>query len=165
MPHAGATIYGTSKGALVHMVECMRGELEPQGIICSAFCPGAVQSNIAEASRTRPAELADTGYAETDQRRQQGGRFFHLYLTKEQVGERVLQGILQDELYIMTHSEFRQGVEDRAQAMCAALPDLPENQEYKSTFSVLFRNPIHAAEIARQGGLKACKTSQAAPHS
>jgi NAD(P)-dependent dehydrogenase (short-subunit alcohol dehydrogenase family) len=165
MPHAGATIYGTSKGALVHMVECMRAELEPQGIICSAFCPGAVQSNIAEAGKTRPAELADTGYAESDRRRQQGGRFFHLYLTKEQVGARVLQGILQDELYIMTHSEFRQGVEDRAHAMCAAVPDLPENEEYKSTFSVLFRNPIHAAEIARQGGLKACKTSQAAPHS
>jgi NAD(P)-dependent dehydrogenase (short-subunit alcohol dehydrogenase family) len=165
MPHPGATIYGTSKGALVHMVECMRAELEPQGIICSAFCPGAVQSNIAEAAKTRPAELADTGYAESDRRRQQGGRFFHLYLTKEQVGARVLQGILQDELYIMTHSEFRQGVEERAQAMCAALPDLPENQEYKGTFSVLFRNPIHAAEIERQGGLKVCKTSKAEPHS
>src|ERR1700728_268305 len=55
VPHPGATIYGTSKGASVHMIECMRAELEPQGIICSAFCPGAVQSNIAEAGRTRPA--------------------------------------------------------------------------------------------------------------
>src|SRR6202451_2889382 len=113
MPHPGATIYGTSKGAAVHMMECMRAELEPQGIICSAFCPGAVQSNIAEAAKTRPAELSDTGYAEADKRRQQGGSFFHLYMTKEDVGARVLQGILNDELYIMTHSEFRQGVEDR----------------------------------------------------
>lgn len=152
MPHPGATIYGTSKGAVVSMIECMRAELEPQGIICSAFCPGAVQSNIAEAGRTRPAELAETGYAEADKRRQQGNRYFHLFWTKEQVGERVLQGVLNDELYIMTHSEFRQGVADRAQAMCAAVPDLPENEEYKRTFSVLFRNPIHAAEIARHGG-------------
>jgi NAD(P)-dependent dehydrogenase (short-subunit alcohol dehydrogenase family) len=152
MPHPGATLYGTSKGAVVHMIECMRAELEPQGIICSAFCPGAVQSNIAEAGRTRPAELAETGYAEADKRRQQGNRYFHLFWTREQVGERVLQGILNDELYIMTHSEFRQGVADRAQAMCAAVPDLPENEEYKRTFSVLFRNPIHAAEIARHGG-------------
>ena len=150
MPHPGATIYGTSKGAVVHMIESMRAELEPHGIICSAFCPGAVQSNIAEAGKTRPAELADTGYGEADKRRQQGGNFFHLYQTKEQVGQRVLQGILNDELYILTHSEFRQGVEDRAQAMCAAVPDLPENAEYKNTFSILFRNPIHAAEIARQ---------------
>jgi NAD(P)-dependent dehydrogenase (short-subunit alcohol dehydrogenase family) len=149
MPHPGATLYGTSKGAAVHMIECMRAELEPQGIICSAFCPGAVQSNIADAAKTRPAELSDTGYAEADKRRQQGGNFFHLYMTKEDVGARVLRGILNDELYILTHSEFREGVEDRAQAMCAAVPDLPENDEYKRTFSVLFRNPIHAAETAR----------------
>jgi NAD(P)-dependent dehydrogenase (short-subunit alcohol dehydrogenase family) len=155
VPHPGATIYGTSKGAAVHMMECMRAELEPQGIICSAFCPGAVQSNIAAAGKTRPAKLADSGYAEADKRRQQGGNFFHLYQTKEEVGQRVLQGILNDELYIMTHSEFRQGLEERAQAMCAAVPDLPENEEYKATFSVLFRNPIHAAEIARQRSLKA----------
>ncbi len=61
--------------------------------------------------------------------------------TKEQVGERVLQGILNDELYILTHSEFRQGVDDRAQAMCAAVPDLPENDEYKRTFSCAVSQP------------------------
>jgi NAD(P)-dependent dehydrogenase (short-subunit alcohol dehydrogenase family) len=155
MPHPGATIYGTSKGAAVAMIESMRAELEPEGIICSAFCPGAVQSNIAEAGKTRPAALADTGYAEADRRRQQGKSFFHLYQTKEQVGDRVLRGILNDELYIMTHSEFRQGIEDRTQAMRDAVPNLPENQEYKNTFGVLFRNPIHAAEAARQRGLKA----------
>src|SRR3984885_9943080 len=149
LPHPGATIYGTSKGAIVSMMECMRAELEPQGIICSAFCPGAVQSNIAEAAKTRPAELSATGYAEADKRRQQGGNFSHLYMTRDAVGQRVLQGILNDELYIMTHSEFRQGVVDRAQAMCAAVPDLPENDEYKRPFSMLFRNPIHAAETAR----------------
>ena len=154
VPHPGATIYGTSKGAAVHMIECMRAELEPQGIICSAFCPGAVQSNIADAARTRPAELANTGYAEADRRRQQGGNFFHLYRTKEEVGERVLQGILNDELYIMTHSEFRQGIEARTEAMRAAVPDLPENEEYKRTFSVLFSNPIHPAEVERQLALR-----------
>jgi NAD(P)-dependent dehydrogenase (short-subunit alcohol dehydrogenase family) len=155
VPHPGATIYGTSKGAAVHLMECMRAELEPEGIICSAFCPGAVQSNIADAAATRPAALAETGYAEADKRRRQGGNFFHLYRTKEETGERVLQGILNDELYILTHSEFREGVEDRAQAMRAAVPNLPENEEYKRTFSVLFRNPIHAAELARQKALKA----------
>ena len=154
LPHPGATIYGTCKGALVSMIECMRAELEPRGIICSAFCPGAVQSNISESGRTRPAGLAETGYAQSDRRRQQGGNFFHLYQTKEEVGQRVLRGILNDELYILTHSEFRQGLEERAQAMCAAVPDLPENEEYKRTFSILFRNPIHAAEIERRRGLK-----------
>ena len=149
VPHPGATIYGTSKGAVVAMIECMRAELEPHGIVCSAFCPGAVQSNIAEAGRTRPAALADTGYAEADKPRQQNTNYFHLFRTKEEIGQRVLQGILNDELFILTHSEFRQGVAERAQAMCAAVPDLPENEEYKRTFAFLFRNPVHAAETAR----------------
>jgi NAD(P)-dependent dehydrogenase (short-subunit alcohol dehydrogenase family) len=156
VPVGGTTIYSTGKAALVTMMECMRPELEPRGVICSAFCPGAVQSNIADAGKTRPAELADSGYAEADKRRQNGGNFFHLYQTKEEVGERVLRGILDDELYILTHSEFLAGVTDRANAMIASVPaKLPENAEYKSTFGMLFNSPIWADEIARQKELKA----------
>jgi hypothetical protein len=114
-----------------------------------------VQSNIAEAGRTRPAALAETGYAESDRRRQQGGSFAHLYKTAEAIGERVREGIERDELYILTHSEFRDGVADRAAAMVAAVPDVPENPELKSTFAVLFRNPVHAAERDRQEAINA----------
>jgi NAD(P)-dependent dehydrogenase (short-subunit alcohol dehydrogenase family) len=156
VPVGGTTIYSTGKAALVTMMECMRPELESRGVICSAFCPGAVQSNIAEAGKTRPAELADSGYAEADKRRQNGGNFFHLYQTKEEVGERVLRGILDDELYILTHSEFLAGVSDRANAMIASVPaKLPENEDYKQTFGMLFNSPIWADEIARQKELKA----------
>ncbi len=156
VPVGGTTIYSTGKAALVTMMECMRPELEARGVICSAFCPGAVQSNIAEAGKTRPAALAESGYAEADKRRQNGGNFFHLYQTKEEVGERVLRGILDDELYILTHSEFLAGVSDRANAMIASVPaKLPENAEYKETFGMLFNSPIWADEIKRQGCLKA----------
>jgi NAD(P)-dependent dehydrogenase (short-subunit alcohol dehydrogenase family) len=155
VPVGGTTIYSTAKAAVITMMECMRPELEGRGVICSAFCPGAVQSNIAEAGKTRPAELADSGYAEADKRRQNGGNLMHLYQTKEEVGQRVLQGILNDELYILTHAEFLEGVTDRANAMVAAVPaHLPQNDEYKSTFAMLFNSPIWAAEIARQKGLK-----------
>jgi NAD(P)-dependent dehydrogenase (short-subunit alcohol dehydrogenase family) len=156
VPVGGTTIYSTGKAALVTMMECMRPELEARGVICSAFCPGAVQSNIAEAGKTRPAALADTGYAEADKRRQNGGNFFHLYQTKEEVGERVLSGILDDELYILTHAEFLAGVTDRANAMIASVPaKLPQNEEYKTSFAMLFNSPIWAAEIDRQKELKA----------
>ncbi len=155
VPVGHTTIYSTGKAALVSMIECMRPELEPRGIVCSAFCPGAVQSNIAEAGKTRPAELSESGYAEADKRRQDGGQFFHLYQTKEDVGERVLRGILNDELYILTHSEFLPGVTDRAQAMIASVPaHLPQNEDYKSTFAMLFNSPVWADEIQRQQGLK-----------
>ncbi|MDE2561416.1 MAG: SDR family NAD(P)-dependent oxidoreductase [Sphingomonadales bacterium] len=156
VPVGGTTIYSSSKAAVTSMMECMRPELEARGVICSAFCPGAVQSNIADAGKTRPAELADSGYAEADKRRQAGGNFSHLYQTKEEVGERVLRGILNDELYILTHSEFLEGVRERGEATTLAVQDhLPENPEYKATFAMLFRNPAITDEIARQKKLKA----------
>ena len=136
-------------------METMRPELEARGVICSAFCPGAVQSNIANAGETRPDELADSGYAEADKRRRDGGQFFHLYMTKEEVGERVLEGILNDELYILTHAEFLPGVTDRANAMIASVPaNRPQNEDYRQTFGMLFNSPIWADEIARQRLLK-----------
>ena len=156
VPVGGTAIYSSSKAAVTSMMECMRPELEPRGVICSAFCPGAVQSNIAEAGKTRPDALADSGYAEADKRRQNGGNFFHLYQTKEEVGERVLAGILADELYILTHSEFLDGVRERGEATTLAVQDhLPENAEYKQTFGMLFKNPAITAEIERQAALKA----------
>lgn len=155
VPVGYTTIYSTAKAAVLTMMETMRPELEPRGVICSAFCPGAVQSNIAKAGETRPSELAETGYAEADKRRQSGGDHFHLYMTKEEVGERVLEGILNDELYILTHSEFLPGVTDRANAMIASVPvKRPQNEDYKSTFAMLFNSPIWAAEIERQKALK-----------
>ncbi len=156
VPVGGTAIYSAGKAYVTSMMECMRPELEGRGVICSAFCPGAVQSNIAEAGKTRPAELADTGYAEADKRRQNGGNLMHLYQTKDEVGQRVLRGILADELYILTHSEFLDGVRERGEATTLAVQDhLPENPEYKQTFAMLFRNPAITAEIARQKALKA----------
>lgn len=156
VPVGGTTIYSSGKAAVTAMMECMRPELESRGVICSAFCPGAVQSNIADAGKTRPAELADSGYAEADKRRQAGGNLMHLYQTKEEVGQRVLQGILADELYILTHSEFLTGVRERGEATTAAVQtQLPENAEYKETFAMLFRNPAITDEIARQTAIRA----------
>lgn len=163
VPVGGTTIYSSGKAAVTSMMECMRPELEARGVICSAFCPGAVQSNIAEAGKTRPADLSETGYAEADKRRASGGNFMHLFQTKEEVGQRVLEGILNDELYILTHSEFLTGVRERGEATTAAVQThLPENDEYKQTFAMLFRNPAITAEIARQDALKSARAGDAA---
>ncbi len=163
VPVGGTTIYSAGKAAVTAMMECMRPELEARGVICSAFCPGAVQSNIADAGKTRPTDLAETGYAEADKRRASGGNFMHLYQTKEEVGQRVLEGILNDELYILTHSEFLTGVRERGEATTAAVQThLPENAEYKQTFAMLFSNPAITAEIARQDALKTKRAGDAA---
>ncbi len=149
MPHPGAVIYTTTKAAVIGMSEAMRGELEPKGIMVSAFCPGPVQSNINEAGKTRPAELADTGYAETDKRRQNINVLAHLFKEAEAIGNRVCDGIENNELYILTHSEFRKGVEERTKAMVSAIPDIPEDPGLHENFGMLLFNPVFSEEIAR----------------
>ena len=162
VPAPGAVIYNTGKAAVIAMMETMRLELQDRGVICTAFCPGAVQSNIAEAGKTRPEKYADTGYEQSDKRRQGAGDFMHLFMTKEDVGQRVLEGILNDELYILTHAEFYDGVKDRGEAMLASVPThLPINEEYKQTFAMLFQNPIHAQEKERQEALAASRKRDA----
>ncbi len=150
MPNPGTVIYTMSKAAVIGMCEGMRLELEGKNVIVSAFCPGPVQSNIAKAGETRPAEFSQTGYAEADKGRQQGDMRQHMFKTKEEIGEIVRAGIENDDLYILTHSEFTPGLKDRTEAMMAAIPDLPENEELKETYAILFQNPIHAAERDRQ---------------
>lgn len=153
VPVGGTTLYSAAKSAVMTMMECMRPELEPRGVICSAFCPGAVQSNIAESGKTRPAELSDSGFAKLERR--STGDFLRLFRPKDEVGERVLEGVLNDELFILTHSEFLPGVTDRANATISAVPaKLPQNEEYKQVFGFLFNSPVWADEIERQTRLK-----------
>ena len=54
LPLAGSTIYCTAKGAVVALSEALRGELDPDNITVSVFCPGPVSTNIRESGRTWP---------------------------------------------------------------------------------------------------------------
>lgn len=149
LPHPGATIYITTKSALIGMSEAMRAELEPKGVAVSVLCPGPVQSRISESARNRPSRDADNDNP-ADQRGSPGGQLPDWMMSADAVGEQVRSGIERDLLYIFTHSEHREGLEERAAAILAALPDSPANAELMAAMGATLKNPVHAAEIARQ---------------
>ena len=66
-------------------------------------------------------------------------------------GERVLAGIRKDDLYIFTHREFREGAEERFQAMLASFPDEPVNEERAGEIGFLLSNPIFGDVLERRG--------------
>jgi NAD(P)-dependent dehydrogenase (short-subunit alcohol dehydrogenase family) len=155
LPNPGTITYTTAKAAIVGMMEALACELAPHGIGVSAFCPGPVQSDIHHSGETRPARFGETGYGDTDKRRQSGGATQqHLFRPADEVGERVIEGVRNSELYLLTHSEFADGVKARAEAIVAAVPTLPQNEALKAAYPMLFWNPIHAAERERQNQLK-----------
>jgi hypothetical protein len=67
----------------------------------------------------------------------------------EEVGQRVLQGMLNDELFIFTHREFREGTAARCEAMLAAYPNEPINEARLEAIRWLTSNSIYKESMER----------------
>jgi NAD(P)-dependent dehydrogenase (short-subunit alcohol dehydrogenase family) len=149
LPIGGAAIYITAKAALIGLSEALRTELAPEGIGVSAFCPGPVQTNIREGGRTRPEQYGDSGYTELELELEERPNS-PLWMDPLECGERVLEGIRRDDLYIFTHREFREGADERFRAMLASFPDEPLNEERADDIRYLLSNPIFGEALERQ---------------
>lgn len=119
---ADFVIYTAAKAAVVNISETIRGALSAQNIGVSVLCPGPVATNIHEVAKNRP-ERFRAGSAFEAAERAAAPVAFPSRLTPAAVGERVLQGMLADELYIITHGEWRGAAEARHAALVAAMPE------------------------------------------
>lgn len=120
-------IYAASKAAVCHYCEAVKADLGEQGIGVSILLPGPIKSNIHQANQNRPQHLrAGSGFAESEAqlaRRQIG----ESWMEPEEVGEMVVQGILDNSTYIVTHGIFKDWQRARAQAVLDATPDVAES--------------------------------------
>jgi NADP-dependent 3-hydroxy acid dehydrogenase YdfG len=147
LPLPRCSVYSTAKGAVVAMCEALRGELAADKIGVSAFCPGPVSSNISEAGRNRPEKYRkDSGYTQLEIELEKRPGFAN-EMSIEECGERVLRGILRNDLFIFTHREFKEGVAERMEAMLSCFPDEPINQSRAKEFSFLTSNSIYREAI------------------
>jgi NAD(P)-dependent dehydrogenase (short-subunit alcohol dehydrogenase family) len=149
LPIPGAAIYITAKAAVIGLSEALRSELAGENIGVSAFCPGPVQTNIREGGRIRPERYADSGYTELERDLEERPNS-PLWMDPIECGERVLAGIRNDDLYIFTHREFREGAEERFRAMVASFPDEPRNEERAKEIDFLLSNPIFRDTLERR---------------
>jgi len=143
VPMRVASIYITAKSAVLGLSEELRGELEADGISVSAFCPGPVQTHISASGELRPDKYKkDSGYAEFE--KQLGERpNSPLWMTMAEVGERVLAGLKNDDLFIFTHREFKEGFAERCKKMLDSFPDEEINEERYKEIKWLTENPIY----------------------
>jgi NAD(P)-dependent dehydrogenase (short-subunit alcohol dehydrogenase family) len=116
-------IYVTAKAAVIALSETIRGELQGENIGVSVLCPGPVRTNIHELSRNRPPRfgVGDAFKAAEDAGATQVA--FPSMMEPEEVGTLVLQAIHNDDLYIITHGEWRQPAAARHAAIIAAMPE------------------------------------------
>lgn len=113
--------YAATKFAVVGISEGLAVEVKPFGIGVSILCPGVVHTNILESARNRserygpttPEDTANPLYARLAELVRTG-------MDPAEVARRVLAAIRDDELYVFTHSETREAVEERFRSILAA---------------------------------------------
>jgi NAD(P)-dependent dehydrogenase (short-subunit alcohol dehydrogenase family) len=121
----GFSPYAATKFAVVAMSEGLSVELKPHGIGVSVLCPSFVRTRIGESGRNRqlrygetprldPASPAGMMVAEIARRLDAG-------LDPSDVAARVLSAILKGELYVFTHPNMREEVDERFAAIRAAM--------------------------------------------
>ena len=147
VPMKSSSIYITAKSAVLGLSEVMHGELQPDNIGVSAFCPGPVQTNISESVKLRPEKYKqDSGVAEEEQRLVARINDSD-WMDPVECGERVLQGMLHNDLFIFTHREFKEGTAERCEAMLAAYPDEEINQARYAAVKWLTANSIYPESV------------------
>jgi NAD(P)-dependent dehydrogenase (short-subunit alcohol dehydrogenase family) len=115
----GRGIYGVTKQAVVALSESLYNELKLAGakIGVSVLCPAWVNTNIADATRNRPPELANP--AEPEPNPQQAAalevvrNFLKTGKSPEEIADQVFEAVRDDKLYIITHPEMDGIIKER----------------------------------------------------
>jgi short-subunit dehydrogenase len=110
LPMAGLSIYTATKYAVVGLSECLNLELSEEDIGVSILCPGIVKTGLIESSALlRPDVHGGPLAPESNPLRaviEQG-------TDPADVGERVVDGIRNGELYIFVHADLAMAVKYR----------------------------------------------------
>jgi NAD(P)-dependent dehydrogenase (short-subunit alcohol dehydrogenase family) len=121
----GFSPYTASKFAVVAMSEGLATQLKPHGIGVTVLCPSFVRTRIGESGRNRPERYGQAPaldpaspsamiVAEIARRLQSG-------LDPDEIAARVLSAIREGELYVFTHPNMRQEVDERFAAIQTAM--------------------------------------------
>jgi NAD(P)-dependent dehydrogenase (short-subunit alcohol dehydrogenase family) len=115
LPGVNAGVYTSTKIAAVGIMEALRVELETTNIGTSVFCPGGVNTdNYVGTGEENPFRKASA--------RPGAQRFVSAAMDPLEAGERVLNGVVNNDLFILSHPEFKPGMQERFDAIMASTP-------------------------------------------
>ena len=171
LPGSGAGIYIVSKIAAVALMEQLRDELRNTNIGTTAFIPGLTATNIGQSESYRPAALKNDGPAAVAPGAQPrppagaGGQprprpAVPAPTTDDPAAVRpmdpivaarfVLDGILNNDLFVVAEPEYRLGVEARCNALLESMNPFKPLPDRLTHSPGLYRTPIYQQEIAHR---------------
>jgi short-subunit dehydrogenase len=127
--------------------EALRLTLYQYNIGVSVFCPGLINSSIYESEKVRPSNLASPENTAKSQKTMDILPAVHkLGMSPDEVGEKVLAGIRRNDMYIFSHPEFKEEMQEIFDEILAALPN-EEAPEARLAFEKTRRDSLKQAKI------------------
>lgn len=146
LPGSNLGVYTATKIAAVGLMEALRVELEGTTVGTSAFVPGGVNTDnyfaSGEENPYRAAQAAKAGTANRPRNPPAG-------MDPLEAGERVLNGVVNNDLFIVTHPEYMPGTKERFDAMLASEPveDTPPPEARVKASARVLHAGIYPREI------------------
>jgi NAD(P)-dependent dehydrogenase (short-subunit alcohol dehydrogenase family) len=147
--------YCTTKFAVAGMMEAIATELQDKGVGVSVLIAGPNNTNLGQSTfDNRPVALKNAGETWPPQPppgakprpRRSPEEMAIAFINPDETGERVVRGIRNNDLFIHTHQEFKEGYMARHNAIIRAIPNEPLNPrryEIISKFGTVFYNDIY----------------------
>ena len=124
-----AAIYCAAKAAVNNLSESYRLSLEKYGIGVTVCTPANIRSNIAEATKTRPEHLKNTGYLVNEQTID-SLKSIHIHgMEPEVLAGHIKAAVEADQLYCIPYPEVKEGLEKHFKAILDAVPPLESDPE------------------------------------
>ncbi|MFM1886089.1 MAG: hypothetical protein RL026_1246 [Pseudomonadota bacterium] len=153
----GAGVYTTTKFAVVGMMEALRAEMDAAkaNIGVSVYCPGMVATNIFEFEKNMhaafggktPPPPAATGNAANEAMIR---GIIGTGMSPIEAGQIVLEGIRNNDLFVLSHPEFAQGLRERSEALLAAVPAGQAPEARVKAVAMTLRNSVYPRERDKQ---------------
>ena len=139
LPGVNAGVYTSTKIAAVGLMEALRVELESTNIGTGVFCPGGVTTdNYVGMDEPNPFRKLPPGMTPAAM----AARMAASSMSPLEAGERVMNGVVNNDLFILSHPEFGPGMKERYDAIMASTPPV--------------ETPIPPDRIAYEQGVMHC---------
>ena len=110
----------------------------------SVYRPGTVKSNIGEGDALRHDRFKDSGYGPPPPPKEGEISFMDVAMDALEAAGHVLKGIKNNQLFIISHPEFRDVLKARHARIEASIADEPIDAVRAASVGFILSNPTHS---------------------
>ncbi len=132
-------VYAVAKAGVITLTESIQDTMAKDNIGVTVLMPGPIKSRIHESGQNRPERFRQgSGFKEAEDmlaERVVGDN----WMEPTQVGDMIVDAIRNNKLYVSTHGNWKQNVEDRFKALIASMPE-SRGEDFSASLSTKARD-------------------------